>query len=254
MPFAEAALTCDGFLGGRLSIHQPRDGYRAGVDPVFLAAAVPARAGQAVLELGCGAGVASLCLAARVPGLRLTGVEVQPDYADLARRNAAENGLTLDVITADLTALPDGLRAQSFDHVIANPPYFPPGRTPARDAGRQRALAETTPLARWIDVATKRLAPGGRLTLIQRADRLPDLARATDTRLGAIEVRPLAPRQGRAARLVLYSALKGGGGPPILHAPLILHDGPRHMRDGDDYSAAARAVLRDGAAWPDIGP
>ncbi|MGB7263813.1 MAG: methyltransferase, partial [Albidovulum sp.] len=86
--FGANELTEDGFLGGRLRISQPRDGYRAAMDPVLLAAAVPARAGDTVLELGCGAGVASLCLASRVPGLALTGLELQSGYAALARANA----------------------------------------------------------------------------------------------------------------------------------------------------------------------
>ena len=84
--FAAEALSQDGFLGGRLAIWQPRVGYRAAMDPVLLAAAVAARAGESVLELGCGVGVASLCLGSRVPGLALTGLELQPAYARLARR------------------------------------------------------------------------------------------------------------------------------------------------------------------------
>ena len=93
--FAEDALTADRFLDGRLTILQPKDGYRAAMDPVLLAAAIPAKAGERALELGCGAGVASLCLARRVPGLHVTGLEVQAAYADLARRNAEANGIAL---------------------------------------------------------------------------------------------------------------------------------------------------------------
>jgi hypothetical protein len=70
MPFAEEELTTDAFLGGRLTVRQPRAGYRAGVDPVLLAAAVPARAGEAVLDLGAGPGWRSLCLGRRVRGGR----------------------------------------------------------------------------------------------------------------------------------------------------------------------------------------
>ncbi|MEL6264223.1 MAG: methyltransferase, partial [Pseudomonadota bacterium] len=62
-------MTHDRLLGGRVGLTQPRQGYRAATDPVLLAAAVPAAAGETVLELGIGAGAAVLCLAARVPGL-----------------------------------------------------------------------------------------------------------------------------------------------------------------------------------------
>jgi tRNA1Val (adenine37-N6)-methyltransferase len=247
-------LTRDAFLGGRVHVWQPVQGYRAGIDPVILAAAVAARPGQAVLELGCGAGVAALCLAARVPGLAVTGVELQPGYALLARRNAVENALPLTVIEADLAAPPPSLRARSFDHVLMNPPYFDRSLgTGSDDAGRNLALGGPTPLADWVDAATKRLRSGGWLTVIQRMARLPDLLGALDGRLGTVAVLPLAARAGRGADLFLLRARKGGRAPFRLLAPLVLHDGDRHLRDGDDFAAPVKAVLRDGAAldWGD---
>jgi len=249
--FSDTDLSHDGFLGGRLTLAQPRTGYRAGVDPVLLAASVAARPGQSVLELGCGAGQAFLCLGARVQGLTLTGVELQPPYAELARQNAAANGIAAEVVCADLEHLPDRLRQQSFDHVIANPPYYRAGaHSPAQDAGRRTALGEATPLAVWIDTAARRLTPKGYLHMIQRADRLPDMLAAAAGRLGALEVLPLAPRVGRGAELVILRARKGGRAAFRLHAPLVLHAGARHERDGADYSAEVTAVLRDGAALP----
>ncbi|WP_422075133.1 tRNA1(Val) (adenine(37)-N6)-methyltransferase [Tranquillimonas rosea] len=246
-----AALTADAFLGGRLTVRQPARGFRAGVDAVMLAAAVPARSGDTVLELGCGVGTASLCLARRVAGLDVTGIEREADYATLARENAAGNAIGMSIFTADLSRLPDPVRVQSFDHVIANPPYYVPDtRTGAADAGREAALAEDIDLRTWIDVATRRLAPGGWLTLIQRADRLRDVLAACDDRLGALEVLPLAPRHGRAARLVLLRARKGGRSPMVLHAPVVLHEGDRHERDGESYAAEIAGVLRDALPMP----
>lgn len=246
--FAPGDLTDDGFLGGRLHILQPRAGYRAATDPVLLAAAVDVAAGQAVLELGCGAGVASLCLAARVPGVILTGLERQPAYASLARENAARNGIALEVVEGDVAAMPQALR-RAFDHVIANPPFFGPGSgTPARDSGREAALREETPLALWIDAATRRLAPGGWLTVIHEAARLPDLLAATDGRLGSLELLPLIPRAGRPATRVILRARKGGRAAFRLLAPLILHDGPAHDGDRDSFTPELRAILRDGSA------
>ncbi|MCT8158940.1 tRNA1(Val) (adenine(37)-N6)-methyltransferase [Pseudoruegeria sp. SHC-113] len=242
-------LTQDAFLGGRLSVWQPRAGYRAGVDPVLLAAAVPAKAGDNVLELGCGAGVASLCLAARVPGLVQAGIEVQPFYAALARRNAEENGVALEVFEGDLAAPPEALKARSFTHVIANPPYFLRNRgTAAPQAGRERAMGEETLLADWLSTAARRLAPKGWLTLIQDAERLPDLLRDMPASLGSLTVLPLAAREGRAAHRVILQARKGGQAAFCLRAPVVMHDGPRHIVDGEDYAPMIRAVLREGAA------
>ena len=252
MTFAPEDQTQDLFLGGRLRLSQPRRGYRAAADPVLLAAACPARTGQSVLELGCGVGVASLCLGTRVAGLRLSGLELQPDYAELARHNACVSGISLEVHEGDLRDMPPALRIP-FDHVIANPPYFAPqDGTAARDPGRETAQREATPLADWLGAARRRLHPGGWLTLIQLADRLPDLLAGMEG-FGAVSVLPLAPRPGRPANRVILRARKGARGPFRLLAPLILHDGPSHDGDRENYSPAARAVLRDGAALAGFG-
>jgi tRNA1(Val) A37 N6-methylase TrmN6 len=192
--------------------------------------------------------VASLCLAARVPGLVQAGLERQPAYAALARENAARNGLALEVVEGDLEAMPQALH-RAFDHVIANPPFFGAGSgTAARDPGREAAQREATPLAAWIDAATRRLAPGGWLTVIHEAARLPDLLAAMDGRLGSAALLPLAPRTGRPATRIILRARKGGRAAFRLLAPLILHDGPSHDGDRDNFTAELRAVLRDAAA------
>ncbi|MEE9428600.1 MAG: methyltransferase domain-containing protein [Paracoccaceae bacterium] len=249
MSFANDALISNQFLGGKLDVWQPKKGYRAGADPVFLAAAVPATSGQSVLELGCGAGVASLCLGRRVAGLVQFGVEVQEDYAELARRNSAENGIKLHVETCDLRELPALVRDQVFDQVFANPPYFKRSHgTDAADSGRKKALAGDTPLTDWVEIATRRLKPGGYMTMIQKADRLPDVFRAFDHRLGGVVVRPLAPRSGKEVDIVIIQAQKGARGPMRLLAPFILHEGDNHQGDRDSYTVAARQILRGGAA------
>ncbi|MGX0878072.1 tRNA1(Val) A37 N6-methylase TrmN6 [Roseovarius sp. MBR-154] len=249
--FADEDLSRDAFLGGRLRIAQPRAGYRAGIDPVLLAASIPARAGQNVLDLGCGSGIAALCLGARVPGLALTGLEIQPAYADLARRNAVANGQTLEVVNGDLTDMPVPLRQRQFDHVIANPPYFDRAAgTPARDPGREHGMGETCALAEWVAAAARRAAPKGQVTVLQRADRLPDLIAAMAAHLGSLEVLPLIPRPGRAARLVLMRGRKGGRAEFRLHDGPCLHAGAEHGSDGEDYTPAISAVLRDAAGLP----
>lgn len=245
--FRPEELTDDGFLGQRLRILQPRHGYRAATDPVLLAAAVPAETGQSVLELGSGAGVASLCLGLRIPTLQLSALERQPAYAALARMNASRNCLALTVVEGDLAEMPDDLR-HPFDHVIANPPYFAAGDgTAADDPGREAAQREDTLLAVWIDAATRRLKPGGWLTLIHLAARLPDVLDVVDGRLGSLSVLPLAARSDRAASRVILRARKGGRAAFRLLAPMVLHDGAAHDGDRDSFTAEARAVLRDGA-------
>ena len=240
------ATTCDAFLGGRVQVLQPRHGYRAATDPVFLAAACPAQPGQSVLELGCGVGVASLCLAARVPELSLVGVERQPAYAALARQNAGAHDLT--IVEADLAALPVDLRQRSFDHVIANPPYFATGDgTAALDAGREAANREETPLADWIATARARLLPKGWLTLIQTAERLPDCLAALGQGFGAVTVLPIQPRVGRAATRVVIRARKSSRAPFRLLPAFLIHEGAAHPGDRPDFTTQAEAVLRHAA-------
>lgn len=241
----------DAFLDGRLQVRQPIQGYRAGIDPVLLAASVPARAGDHVLELGCGAGTALLCLGHRLPGVQLTGLELQGDYAALARQNAVANAVALQIFDGDLSAPPAAVKALTVDYVLANPPYYcAHSTTPPDQTDRAIARTETLPLAAWIDAAARRLRPKGWLHLIQTAERLPDVLAACTPRFGALQVLPIAPRTDRPARLILIRARKGAKGAFQLCAPLILHSGAAHHSDGDDFSPQATALLRHGKALP----
>ena len=243
------AVSVDAFLGGSVQIAQPLKGYRAGVDPVLLAASIPAVSGQTVLELGCGGGVASLCLGRRVSGLKLTGVEIQPAYAALARANALRNDIAFEVFQADLNALPSDILDHRFDHVLANPPYYDRARsTRAHDDGREIGLGEATPLKNWVRVASKRLAPRGHLHFIHRVERLPELLSAMPASLGSIEVQPLCPRAGRNPHLVLVRAKKEGRADFCLHAPIVMHKGATHDENPKEYNAIVEAVLRRGAS------
>ena len=246
MSLADADLTCDAFLDGRLRLWQPRIGYRAAIDPVLLAAFVPARSGERVLELGCGAGTAALCLAARVPGLALHGLELQPAYAALARRNAEANGIALAVHEGDLRRPPAALRALTFDQVLANPPFHPaarhrrrrpgPRRRPSRGRGGRSATGSTP--------ASGGSGRAGAWRLIHRTARLGVILAGLEGRAGAVEIVPLAGRAGHPAERVLVRARKGSRAALVLHPPFTLHEGSSHKRDGESYTEAAQRVLR----------
>ena len=243
-------VTVDGFLDGQLRLAQPKTGYRAGIDPVLLAAACPAQSGQEVLELGCGVGVASLCLGRRVPGLALNGVEILGEYAQIARENAARNDIEFDVRQGDVSAQPTPFFDRSFHHVIMNPPYFAAEASSiSPEAGRASGRSEQVALSHWVDMAAKRLRPKGYLTVIQRAERLPDLLAALEVCLGSIVVQPLAPRAGRPAHLILLRARKSGRAAFQLLSAQSLHSGDEHVQGQPDYVPEVSAILRDGVAF-----
>jgi tRNA1(Val) A37 N6-methylase TrmN6 len=104
-----------------------------------------------------------------------------------------------------------------------------------------------TPLADWVQAATRRLRPGGWLTLICGTDGLPDVLAALAPKLGSAVVLPLAPREGKPALRVILQARKGGRAPFRLLAPFVIHQGPAHDGDRESYTPAANAVLREGA-------
>ena len=243
------AITIDGFLNGQVQAEQPEKGFRSGLDAVLLAAAVPAKPGQSVLELGSGAAVASLCLAARVQDLRITCVELQDNYADLARNNTKRNKAPIEVVNADIRDLPKAILSKSFDHVFCNPPYFRSGQiTEPKDDNKSNAVREVAPLTTWIEVSTRRLVHGGFFTVIQRADRILDVVNGLDNRIGEIAIKPVCPRAGRDANLFILRGRKGSRGPTRILAPLVLHGGSSHSADGDDFTGEAAEILRCAAA------
>lgn len=241
----EHAISTGHLLDGRMRYAQPRTGYRSGIEPVLLAAAVPARPEERVLEAGSGAGATLLCLAARVPHLHGTGVERDPDLAALAARNLADNGLTsrFAVTAADIAALPD---IGVFDHACANPPWHDPRGTASPLAAREaakRAVSGLLPI--WAKQLAARLRRRGTLTFILPAALLAQGLAALDAaECGAAALLPLWPKPGLPARLILLQAIKAAAGPCRVLPGLTLH------RAEGGYTESAEAILRHGAALP----
>jgi tRNA1Val (adenine37-N6)-methyltransferase len=229
-------------LNGRVHYDQPAQGFRSGIEPVLLAASVPAQAGERVLEGGSGAGAALLCLAARVAGLRGVGIERDAEYVALAARNAAANAWPeLRFVTADLTSPPD---LGVFDHAIANPPYHLAGGTVSPDASRHAAKHEREgSLAIWAAALARPVRPRGTLTFILPAALLPaGCAAFAGAGCRPTAMLPLWPKAGTAAKLMLLRGVKGGRAPFRVLAGLVLHD------DDGGFTAEAEAILRDGGA------
>ena len=219
--------TLDALMGGRVRLRQPRRGYRAGLDAALLAAAVEAAPGERVLEAGCGPGAALLQAAARAPGAAFTGVEREPAALALSLENIALNGVAERVwaIAGDVDAGFRSLGLPPFDAAFSNPPFFDdPGALRAPAPERAAAWMADGGLASWTAFLLKSVREGGRITLIHRADRLPDLLSLLGATAGSFRVRPVHPFADAPAKRVLVRAIKTGRAPLVLLPPLVLQD------------------------------
>ncbi len=245
----------DAFLGGALSILQPRNGYRAGLDAVMLAAAVSAGSGRPsrVLDVGAGVGTAGLCLARRAPFAEVVLLEKEPQLAALATENVARNDLAgrVRVVTGEVGAPAVELRAlglveESFAHVMANPPFHDTdaGTVPPDALKAGAHVMPDAELDAWARLMARMTAPGGEATIIHKADALARLLAVLDARFGALKVLPLHPRTGAAAHRVLVQGIKGSRGPLQILPGFVLH------QDGNTFTGPAQAILRHGAPLP----
>lgn len=227
----QQSLTRDAFLGGRLIVSQPGNGFRAGLDSVLLGAAVSPKS-STLLDLGAGAGTAALVALAHNERLTSTLVEADAEMAALAALNISANGfaeraelLTLDVTAKSALRAAAGLRADHYASVIANPPFFDPRQGTAPSAGRAAARhMQAEVLDLWVKAAATSAAPGGEIIFIHAAAALPPLLRAFGARFGGITILPLIPREGQPANRVLVRGIKGSRAPLTLLASRALHE------------------------------
>ncbi|WP_238313654.1 tRNA1(Val) (adenine(37)-N6)-methyltransferase [Methylobacterium organophilum] len=222
------------WLGGRLRLRQPpRGAHRAGTDAVLLASLLGPDAAGTVLDAGASTGAVGLAVARRAPDCRVVLVEREPALADLARRNAAENGLSerVAVLCADLLApgaarRAAGLAGESAEVVLTNPPFFEGGRhRPSPIAGKASAHGFAPGgLEAWMRACADQAKPGGRLGLIHRADALPACLDALRNRFGDLALRPVHARAGDPAIRILLTGRKGSRAPFRLLPALVLQD------------------------------
>ena len=247
---APSDATRDRILGGRIVIWQPVSGYRVAIDPILLAATIPARPGLRVLDLGCGVGAISLCLLSRVPELHVTGLERDPLLTDLAAYNAIENGVAdrFSIVLGDVETPPPALCNGQFDLVVVNPPYqvFSATCLSPSQGKRSANVEDQAGLGPWIRTSEAALKPKGRLALIHRADRLADILISLRDRFGEVAIHPLWPKQGMAARRLVLHARKAVATPLQITAGTVLHepDGQFTEEAGSILAGSALSVGR----------
>ncbi|MEM7007469.1 MAG: methyltransferase domain-containing protein [Pseudomonadota bacterium] len=232
--------TEDTLLGGKIVIHQPEKGFRAGTDSLLLAAAIPHKPGGHYLDVGCGCGGALLPAAWRLSETSFTGIDIDPAMIELAQRglqsNAFDGRVSLDVANVSDWARQ---RENQFDCVFSNPPYFEPGTIAPPGEGREDAYLETIPLEDWLKAMMFVAKPRAPIVIIHRAAELARILAALDRWTGELTVQPIAPFPDEEANRVLIRGRKG------LKRGRVRLLAPFHVRErngGDGFSQAMRAI------------
>jgi len=192
-----------------------------------------------VIEFGAGAGVASLCLAARMPHVCITGIEIDPELVRIANENAVRNAVAdrVSFITGDAAVLTP--HVGGADHVFFNPPFHPDTGQKSPIAARDRATRDSHHAVReWTGRALSLVRNGGTVTAIVRADRVKDIQNAAGPYGGLVF--PLLPRADTKPKRAIVRIVKANGAGFSHSAGLILHEA-----DGRN-TEAAEDVLRHG--------
>jgi tRNA1(Val) A37 N6-methylase TrmN6 len=228
---AADGLTEDAWLGGALTLVQPRRGHRVGTDAALLVAAAGDVGQGRIVDVGAGVGAVGLALAKLSPLVTVDLVEIDPGLAELAEGNAARNGLEAQARILRIDALDPRARrkaglSESADCVVTNPPFFEAGTVRASpDAGKARAHVMPADagatLADWISASLAMLKPGGLFVMIHRPEALGAILAAIGS--GGIALLPVHPTVDASAHRLLVSGVKGSKAPLRLAPGLILH-------------------------------
>lgn len=248
MPNENNELTEDKLLGGKVIIFQPKKGYRVAMDSCLLAAAVPAKAGDSILDLGVGTGAVSLCIRARVPKTQIVGIDKNTGYLELAQKSVVKNGWenSIDLHFGDVCHPPRILEPASFDYVVANPPYFDEDayfKSP--NAGKSEAHANHgSNLPHWVKCAKQFLKPGGQFFVIFPSDREETLLTALKEQFNEIHLfRVFSSTETTTIRLIAVAKAV------LSSETAIIEAGKLQIRDEKgDYTPTARGILWDGDA------
>lgn len=258
MSCPEPSLSQDAFWRGAFHLVQPRKGaYRSGLDALLVASGVAADASGHALDMGAGAGAIGFAAASRAPALRIVLAEKTAEMAACARAGLAlaENSRLagrVSIVEADLLAPRDvreaaGLSDGSFDHVLSNPPFYPPGHRASPAPLRREALSmpDDAFLARWLHVAAALSRHGACFLCIVAPACLPALLSAMDGRFGAVGLLPVHARAGTPATRLLVAARRGSRAPLRVLPALSL-------ADADGAATAQAQSLADGALHLDL--
>ena len=222
-----------------------RNGYRIiqnperfcfGMDAVLLSGFARAKKQERCLDLGCGNGIIPILMEAKTEGKHFTGLEIQPESADMARRSVALNGLQdrIDIVEGDIKDASKIFGASSFHVVTTNPPYMTAqhGLTNLYEA---KTIARHEVLCNLEDIireSARLLMPGGRFYMVHRPFRLAEIiSLMVQYRMEPKRMRLVNPYVDREPNMVLIEGLRGGKSRMTVEKPLIVYKEPGKYTD-----------------------
>ena len=222
-------------------IIQRKGTFCFGMDAVLLSGFAVVKPGEKVLDLGTGTGIIPILLEAKTKGKHFTGLEIQEESADMARRSVKYNHLEekVEIVTGDIKEAGSRFALASFDVVTSNPPYMNDAHG-IKNLGDAKAIARHEVLCTLDDVVregTRVLKPGGRFYMVHRPRRLIEILQTMKQYgLEPKRMKFVHPYKDRKANMVLIEAVRGGGALMKVEAPVIVFD------ENGEYSQEIRTT------------
>ncbi len=217
-------------INGRRIIQSP-DRFCFGMDAVLLSGFAKVKKGESVLDLGTGTGILPILLDAKTVGGHFTGLEIQPESADMARRSVILNNRQdkIDIVTGDIKNALNIFGAASFDVIVTNPPYMNQNHG-ITNPESPKAIARHELLCSLEDVIRQTrslLKVNGRMYMVHRPFRLPDIMELmNECGIEPKKMRFVHPYVDREPSMVLIEGVRGGNRRLTVEKPLVIYDGP----------------------------
>jgi len=240
--------TEDYLLNKKIKIFQPKDGYRAAIDAVFLSSLIKKQKvlpHAKILDVGSGTGAVSLCLAYRLKEKQpeITGIDIQENLVELSNKSAKANGFDFLHYEVSDIRQKTSLKPLSFDFVLTNPPYSNHDMPSPNESKKFAHNHQDFDLTSWLSFSLKMLKPKGHIALINRTEALNEILTAMHNKAGSIQILPLYSKQNQPAKRILILAQKGSHGLTTILPPLYTHN-----EDGT-YSETAEQILRNAKGY-----
>ena len=242
-------ITDDTFLGGKLSLFQPKKGFRAGLDSVLLAASINAQSGDKIFEIGAGVGVVLFCLMQRVSNLNAKAIEINEEYYSLLAINAKRNKFKPNLLLGDFWSNPN-LKNENFDHIFFNPPYYPFNSFKSSNNKLLNIANFEYPnlLKKMLTFSLRRCKSYGYITLIHRPAKILEILSTLSSGAGDIKILPILGSNSKNISRIIIRARKSAKGETKFLRPLNLYQNLNYSDKKKHYTSELQDILKNGGA------